>query len=137
MRLNFDNLLTVVTEEMDASRESRPALARWRRKTGRRTYSLEETIRDRDVNHIHYLSEVDEKARNASWTVCHVLQMNREQIERLYKAARAVRKWSEATDWQLCLSYETLSKLEKYVSGEPLTEEERYMEWRRWRPWNV
>ena len=49
--------------------------------------------------------------------VSEVLKLDYEQRNRLYSAGRACRRWMQKTEYQRCIPYELLNRLEEYIFG--------------------
>jgi len=84
--------------------------------------------KSREEKSIEHYYHAENSAQNAVWAVTNVLGMDRDAIDRLYLATRAVNKWYERTQWQKNLPEEVYSRLEDYVFGAKPKKEW----WERW-----
>lgn len=50
-------------------------------------------------------------------TISEVLKLDYEQRNRLYSAGRACRRWMQKTEYQKCIPYDLLDRLQEYVFG--------------------
>lgn len=50
-------------------------------------------------------------------TVAEVLKLDIDQLNRLYSAGRATRKWMQRTNYERCIPYDLQNRLEEYVFG--------------------
>ena len=71
-----------------------------------------------EEKHIAYYSHYVDQMNTCYYTLVEVLDLNRDQAERLGKAARAMTRWYEKeTQWEKLPSEELLDRIGKYIFG--------------------
>lgn len=113
--INIDRLIDLVLENSSDTYDYHKSSAVYRRQHGHGVWldkaaTLEE-------KHIVYAYHSSDRSYSSILATTEVLMMDREQIERMYCAARAMNRWYEATNWERLPSQELLQRLEQYIFG--------------------
>ena len=112
----IERLLDKVNEQAEAERDYMHSCRKYRKLHPFKTVWLDNPSND-DEKHIIYASINLDKMNEAVGSLCYVLDFSPEQNERLFKAARAMRRWYEKTGYQFLPSEDTNKKLLAYVLG--------------------
>lgn len=59
------------------------------------------------------------RAEDATRAIIEVFQLDKEQIERLYIAGRAVKRWRISTEWARLIPDEMQKQIERFIFGAP------------------
>lgn len=113
--INIDRLIDLVLENSNDTYDYHRSSAIYRRQHGHGV-SLDK-VTTPEEKHIAYTYHTSDRSCTSVIAVCEVLMMDREQIERLYCAARAMNKWYKATNWERLPSQELQQRLEQYIFG--------------------
>lgn len=113
--MNIERLLDKIGESMDSTYDYHRASARYLSAHGCGAYFDLKAGLSAEKENLYHLAERD---RNDGWNISalfEVLDFDRDQIDRAYVAARALRKWHNRTQWQFCPSDRMLSALNNFV----------------------
>lgn len=66
-----------------------------------------------------YCSHCHDKAQTATDTLFEVFGFDKEQRERVYIAARAVRRWRIRTNWEHLIPQDTKERIARFIFGAP------------------
>lgn len=72
-------------------------------------------------DHLKYANEYHDKAQTVVWTLIEVFNINtdKEAQARLYIAARAVRRWRIATNWERLIPDTMQEQIRNFIFGKP------------------
>ena len=114
--INIDRLIDLVLENSNDTYDYHKSSAVYRRQHGHGV-SLDK-VTTPEEKHIAYAYHSSDRSYSSVLAVTEILLMDREQIERMYCAARAMNRWYEATNWERLPSQELTQKLERYIFGQ-------------------
>lgn len=115
--MNIERLLDKVIEAMDSTFHYYRESARYRSAHGCGAYLDLRAGLSAEKENLYHKHNRDYEDNSALSEIFEVLDFNRDQIDRAYIAARALRRWYERTGWAFCPSYELDDALEKFVIG--------------------
>jgi len=115
MQINIERLIDLIIEWYQADQDYRLSSAKYYRQHGCGVWL--DRAKTQEERHIVYLNGLVDRCCDSVVAVAEVLMMDREQIERMYAAARVARRWYERTAWQNRLPRDLLRRLEVYVFG--------------------
>lgn len=67
------------------------------------------------MNAYHY----HDRAQDATRAIIEVFRLDKEQVERLYIAGRAVKRWRIRTEWARLIPNEMQKQIERFIFGAP------------------
>lgn len=70
-------------------------------------------------NHLEYANNYHDRQQTAVYTLIEVFNLDQEAQERLYAAARAVRRWREDTNWERLMPDTMQDQLKLFIFGAP------------------
>ena len=115
--MNFERVLDHVLEHNDTYAAYIISSINYRKKHGCGAYfDLREGMSE-DKQRLYSAYQYDNEQRTMMYAMLDILDYDREQNERLYKAARALKKWHDRDNWEHCPSSELIDRLEKWVTG--------------------
>lgn len=113
--INIDRLMDLVLENNSDTYDYRKSSAAYHRTHGHGVWLNKATTPEE--KHIVYTYHSSDRSHSNILAVAEVLMMDREQIERMYCAARAVSKWYQRTNWERLLPYDLKRRLESWIFG--------------------
>ena len=114
--MNISNLLDNINTANDSYQAYAYESAQYRARHGHGVYFDGRRL-DPEEMHIGYLYHDNERESTKMYGIFEVLDFDREQIVRSYIAARAIRRWYNATNWERPPSDELLERLKSFVVG--------------------
>lgn len=114
--IKIDRLIDKVNEQAEAERDYRHSCRKYRKRHPFKTIHLDNPKNDEE-RHIIYASGYLDKMNEAVCSLCYVLDFSPEQNERLFKAARAMRKWYEKTEYQFFPSDDLNKRIAAFIIG--------------------
>ncbi len=115
MKLDIESLLFAVMESMNATYDYYKSSKNYYQKYGHCVRL--DSITNKEEAHIDYCYHCNDREQSVVYALCNVLALNKEQINRLYLAARSLQRWYCKTDWQICPSKNTIERLWSYIIG--------------------
>lgn len=115
--MNFERLLDHVNEQTESYGAYHLASIQYKKKHGYGCYMDLGRGMDEDKQKVYHAYETDREEWYKLIAILEVLDYDSEQSDRLYKAARALRRWYNRTEWQYCPSRDLIDRLEKWVVG--------------------
>lgn len=113
--INIDRLMDLVLENSSDTYDYHKSSAVYYRAHGHGVMLDKATTPEE--KHIAYTYHSSDRSYTSVLAVCEVLMMDREQIERMYCAARAVNKWYQRTNWERLLPDSLRKRLESWIFG--------------------
>lgn len=113
--MNIDRLIDVMIEADNNTSAYYKACNDYKKKYGFGAYIDMAAGLNPDKQHIVYMDRWMNASDEAARAVIDVLGLDREQTERLYAVAGAVKKWYERTNWERCIPSDLLDRIERYV----------------------
>ena len=113
--INIDRLIDLVLENSNDTYDYRKSSAVYFKAHGHGAWLDKATAPEE--KHIAYTYHSSDRSYTSVLAVCEVLMMDREQIERMYCAARAVNRWYQRTNWEKSLPYDLKRRLESWIFG--------------------
>lgn len=98
MKIDIDKMISLVWDEWEADREYRMCKPE-----------------EKDRKYLYYHS-----SEECLYALKLVFKMNESQIDRMYTAARAFRKWSEKHEWQISMKPEMARQIGEWIFGEKI-----------------
>lgn len=68
---------------------------------------------------LEYADHYHDRAQDATRAIIEVFRMNADQVEQLYIAGRAVKRWRVRTEWARLIPDEMQKQIERFIFGEP------------------
>lgn len=113
--IKLDTLIDLIHEADDENNSYHRLSAQHRRKYG---YGVNiDRARTDEERRIAYYYHSSADTGNTVYGIISVLGLDRDQVGRLYTAARAMKRWYEDTEWQRLPSEKLMDRLGKYVMG--------------------
>lgn len=113
--INIDRLMDLVLENRSDTYDYRKSCAVYFKAHGHGVWLDKATTPEE--KHIAYTHHSSDRSYTSILAICEVLMMEREQIERMYCAARAVNRWYQRTNWERLLPYDLERRLESWIFG--------------------
>lgn len=113
--IDFDRLLWLAMEESDNYQEYAVECAKYRAQHGCMAYIDIRNGLTEETARIHYAYERYSKSRDVISACCDVIGFDRGCYDRFPGVVRAVRRWFVKTNWEKCLSWDMVQRLEQYV----------------------
>lgn len=109
IRIDVERLIDVVVESYEAYADYNVSL--------KNLYKGDcEKIEERK-KHLEYAHNYHDRQNTALYSVCEVFKFDKEQIERLHIAARAVTRWRIATNWERSISEDMKEQIANFIWG--------------------
>ena len=115
--INIERLIDLVLENSSDVYDYRKSCAVYFKKHGHGVWLDVDKATTPEERHIKYTYHASDRSNSSILAIAEVLAMDRDQIERMYCAARAVNRWYETTRWEKLLPYELKQRLEAYIFG--------------------
>lgn len=115
--MNIDRLIDIMIEADNNTSAYYKACQDYKRKHGHVAYINMTYGLDDEKKHIVYMEQWMKSSQEAVQAVVGVLDLEGEQVNRLYAVVGAVKKWYEKTNWERYLSADLLERIERYIFG--------------------
>lgn len=115
--INIDRLMDLILENSSDTYDYRKSSAVYFKAHGHGVWFDNATVPTPEEKHIDYTYHASDRSYSNVLAVCEVLMMDREQIERMYCAARAVNRWYQRTNWERLLPHDLKRRLESWIFG--------------------
>lgn len=109
-KMNMERLIDITIECMDSTNEYFHASKKYYKSHGHGVHM--ENLRTAEEKHIGYCYHRESADSEKITAIAEILDLD---INKLYTAARAARKWYEKTEYQYCLKSEMLKQFEQYI----------------------
>lgn len=114
--MKIDRLIDKLIELFDAETDYRYSSAKYHKEHPFKTVWMDNPA-NKEEKHIVYAYHVEDRMGEALSSLYYVLDLNQDQVERLYSAARAMRRWYKLTKWDRIPSEELNNRLHDFVIG--------------------
>ena len=115
-KMKIDRLIDKLIELFDAETDYRYSSAKYHKEHPFKTVWMDNPA-NKEEKHIVYAYHVEDRMGEALSSLYYVLDLNRDQVERLYSAARAMRRWYKLTKWDRIPSEDLNNRLHDFVIG--------------------
>lgn len=114
IKINIERLIDAVESEHNAYSDYREA--------SRNLYNGEFDELPKRRKHLEYCNNYHNREQSAVSAITEVLDFNKEQLERLYIAARAVKRWRVRTNYEKLIPDSMAEQIKKFIftKGEKL-----------------
>ena len=116
LNIDIERLFDLVVEWNDAEYDYRKSSRDLYKKRGYGV-NLDKGNKTPEEKHIEYMYHSSNTSSNVITSIIEVMSLDRDQICRLYSAARAYKRWYQDTEWQICMPEELKDRLFAYVIG--------------------
>ena len=114
-KIDMEYLLCCVIEYSDYRFEYYRSSKRYYKKHG---YGVRlDNPKTDEERHICYFSKWSNSASDVVYAMRDLFKMDSDMFDRLWSAARAMKKWCVKTNWERCLPDELKDRLKEYVFG--------------------
>lgn len=114
MKIDFERILDTIIEWNDARTDYIKSSRRYYEAHG---HGLNlDHAKTEEERHIVYAQRYDQRMNEAVYRIFDALDLDREERERAYSAARALTRWYEETRWERRAPLDMLEALGQYIA---------------------
>lgn len=112
-KINVDAMMNIVIEAHDASQDYYYRVRRYQRKYGQTLWLS--NPKNTEERRLVWAYHADDRASDKVYALICALDLENEEVERMYSAARALRRWYNQTHWEKCPSESLLERIGAYI----------------------
>lgn len=114
-KIDIEAMMDLVIEALDAKKDYLHRVRKNQRKHGYAVAIDFENPKNSEERNIVWAYHADDRAEDKVYALIYAIDLENEERERMYSAARALRRWYNQTHWEKCPSWSLLERIGAYI----------------------